>query len=150
MNNNLQNQSPENKGHLRKLSAEQLDADKARQPVLWNAYANMHKAVELSYQSSLTALRQAQPEVIQNVAGVAIANESIQKADPYAETQQVFAQPEMPVSQIASAPAENAFTGNPLLQQVGTTENAGPAVEDPVSAAERIVREAYDSMQGVQ
>lgn len=108
-NNNSFNHLPEQKGHLRKLSAEGLEAINARVSVRWKAQADMAKAVELSYPGSLTAMRQAQPEVIQNVAGVAMAaNESPYKADAYSEVQPAVApQPE--------APAPVAPAANPLL-----------------------------------
>lgn len=118
MNNNSQNHSPERKGHLHKLSAEQLEAITVHQHARWSAYANMYKAVELSYQVELDALRKQQPQVIQNVAGVAIANEAIQKPNPYTETQPVsVAQPEIPVTSVTPAPVstETSSAANPLL-----------------------------------
>ena len=119
MNNNLQNQSPERKGHLHKLSAEQLAAVNARQPIRWEAYANMYKA-----QGSISEVRPAQPEVIQNVAGVAIANESFQKTAPYPEIQPMTVERSAPVAQVAMTEtmvadpvATTPTAANPLLAE---------------------------------
>jgi hypothetical protein len=139
MNNNLQNQSPEHKGHVN-LSPELVKAIQARQSIRWEAYGNTYKAVGLSWQSP----RQPQTEVIQNVAGVAMAanNESVQGPNPYVNEVQPA---------VAPAPSDQtgvSFDRNPLMQQV-----AEPEVHvDPISAAEQIVRDAYDSMgkAGVQ
>ena len=143
MNNNLPNQSPEHKGHLRKLSAEDLAAINARRIVRWEAYNNAYKA-----QGSVSEMRPNQPELIQNVAGVAMANESIQKASPYAETRQVFtqpepvAQPEMPVTPVATMPvsAEAVSAANPLLADAYKAldriyEQQGLGQEDVTQAA---------------
>jgi hypothetical protein len=119
MNNNLQNQSPERKGHLHKLSAEQLAAINARQPIRWEAYANMYKA-----QGSISEVRPAQPEVIQNVAGVAIANQSFQKTASYPEIQPMPAERTVPVAQAAMTETmvtepitATSIVTNPLLAE---------------------------------
>ena len=124
MNNNLQNQSPERKGHIHKLSAEQLAAVNARQPIRWEAYVNMYKA-----QGSISEVRPAQPEVIQNVAGVAIANESFQKTAPYPEIQPVATEQSAPVAQVATT---ETIVADPAA--------ATPAVVNPLLA------EAYKNL----
>ncbi len=118
-NNSHKNQSPEHKGHLPKLSAEQLAAINARQPIRWEAYANMYKA-----QGSISEVRPAQPEVIQNVAGVAIANESFQNTAPYPKIQPMPVERTAPVAQaamtetmVADPVAANTATANPLLAE---------------------------------
>jgi hypothetical protein len=124
MNNNSQNQSPERKGHLRKLSAEEFEAISVRQPIRYKAYADMYKSVELSNQGNVNVMRQTQPEVIQNVAGVAIANESFQKTAPYPEIQPMTTERPAPVAQVAMTetmvadPAATTPTvANPLLAE---------------------------------